>query len=51
MFCLLKGCLEVDSGLLLFKYMCCEIEKFWNGCDVFFYDVFGVLVYCLVDIS
>lgn len=31
--------------------MCCEIEKFCNGCDVLFYDVLGVLVYWFVDIS
>lgn len=48
---LLKGRLEVDSGSLLFKHMCCEIEKLRNGCDVSFHDVLGVLAYRSVDIS
>lgn len=48
---LLKGRLEVDSGSLLFKHMCCEIEKLRNGCDVSFHDALGVLAYRSVDIS
>lgn len=48
---LLKGRLEVDTGSLLFKHMCCEIEKLRNGCDVSFHDVLGVLAYRSVDIS
>lgn len=48
---LLKGRLEVDSGSLLFKHMCCEIEKLRNGGEVSFHDVIGVLAYRSVDIS
>ena len=48
---LLKGRLEVDSGSLLFKHMCCEIEKLRNGSEVSFHDVIGVLAYRSVDIS
>ena len=48
---LLKGRLEVDSGSLLFKHMCCEIEKLRNSSEVSFHDVLGVLAYRSVDIS
>ena len=48
---LLKGRLEVDSGSLLFKHMCYEIEKLRNGGEVSFHDVIGVLAYRSVDIS
>ena len=48
---LLKGRLEVDSSSLLFKHMCCEIEKLRNGGEVSFHDVIGVLAYRSVDIS
>ena len=48
---LLKGRLEVDSGSLLFKHMCFEIEKLRNGGEVSFHDVIGVLAYRSVDIS
>lgn len=38
---LLRGRLEVDmeKDNLLYKHMCCEIEKMRNGQDVTFHDV------------
>ncbi|CAF3959247.1 unnamed protein product [Rotaria sordida] len=46
---LLRGRLEVDSEKL-HKFMCCEIEKLYNGNDVTFRDVLNMLAYRSVDI-
>ncbi|XP_071805177.1 sodium leak channel NALCN-like isoform X5 [Asterias amurensis] len=49
---LLRGRLEVDmdKDRLLYKHMCCEIEKMRNGQDVTFHDVLSMLSYRSVDI-
>ncbi|XP_063967111.1 sodium leak channel NALCN-like isoform X1 [Lytechinus pictus] len=49
---LLRGRLEVDmeKDHLLYKHMCCEIEKMRNGQDVTFHDVLSMLSYRSVDI-
>ncbi|XP_071839372.1 sodium leak channel NALCN-like isoform X2 [Apostichopus japonicus] len=49
---LLRGRLEVDmeKDNLLYKHMCCEIEKMRNGQDVTFHDVLSMLSYRSVDI-
>ena len=48
---MLQGRLEVKSGSLIFKHMCCEIEKLRNGREVSFHDVLSVLAYRSVNIS
>lgn len=49
---LLRGRLEVDleKDRLLFKHMCYEIEKLYNGGDVTFHDVLSMLSYRSMDI-
>ena len=52
---LIQGRLALDNpeskDPLLFKKMCCEVEKLRNGKNIYFHDLLFVLAYRSVDIS